>query len=265
MHTASIKWIIIKVSLLILIILAGCTKPPFGTDINVKVWRLDNSMGVALPDAQDLPPENDFAGHTAHLSFDLLRDIDIASFDKWSDSIINEIRGVQGCEKCRSYRDNFFMHSVNWISWWEKNEDWTTFVNGDAWAYIISTLHKRYATNITYEIWYLDHTMSLLPEDDDQHPVKPEPYIAAAFQMNLTFNLSSNVKPGDYESWSNKAITKIVDAPGCVGWCSSHNKLDSPRFEWTSWWNSMDEWAKFIASDDWSTILRELSEPHTAR
>jgi hypothetical protein len=198
----------------------------------------------------------------ASITFNLARGTNMEKYAEWASGVLTEIRQANGCYKCRFSNNTLDSPQVKWTSWWLRFEHWAVFTEGDQWQLILSKLRTEYAECINVEIWALDHSLSLLPEEQDDQPTKPQPYVGADVEANITFNLTPGINPRKYREWANDAIIKIVKAPGCLCWSSAHNAMDSPRVEWISWWESVDAWAKFTASNDWQTILLKLTEPN---
>jgi hypothetical protein len=252
------------VVMLTIMCLSRCSpKLPFANCVNVKIWKFDNSMGVLHPnDADNTGIAEPVAYTEVSVTFNIARGTNMEEYKEWATGVLTKVRSAQGCYKCRFSTNILDSPRAKWTAWWLDFNHWAAFTESDQWQSILFNLHSKYANCINIEIWALDNSLSLLPEEQDEQQTKPEPYGGAEIEANMTFNLTPGVNPKKYGEWTNGAITKMINAPGCVGWCSAHNALDSPRVEWISWWNSMDDWAKFTASADWQKILLELSEPN---
>jgi hypothetical protein len=263
MNNQVAKSIMTTMVMLAIMCLTQCCRTQFANDVNVELWKFDNSMGVLHPDSVDTTGIVQPVEYTeASITFNLARGTNMEKYTEWASGVLTEIRQANGCYKCRFSNNTLDSPQVKWTSWWLRFEHWAVFTEGDQWQLILSKLRTEYAECINVEIWALDHSLSLLPEEQDDQPTKPQPYVGADVEANITFNLTPGINPRKYREWANDAIIKIVKAPGCLCWSSAHNAMDSPRVEWISWWESVDAWAKFTASNDWQTILLKLTEPN---
>ena len=233
-----------------------------------------------------------------HLTCNPMQGMEEEEFQSWLDEIVDKLANTEGCLKAQASLNVLDSPRIEITSWWQAMDDWTQFVRDDYWQSQLARLHSSCGTDLNVELWRLDNPLTLAPEEGEQHPVKPEPtnqnpeeqgeeganqqpsltppeeqeeqpvkpepFTGAGIEVDLTFNLNPDVEPETYERWVRRSTTKIRNAAGCLGWCTSRNILDSPRMRVTSWWKSLDSWANFAESDDWQTILRQLSERHAA-
>jgi hypothetical protein len=113
------------------------------------------------------------------------------------------------------------------------------------------------ATDVSIRLWELDTIVaSVQPEDDPEHPKKPEPITNT--EMHLTFNVTSGVTEDNLEKWLNKTYDAVRNTRDWDLVILCHNILDSPQKKWIASWTSIGGWTEFAKSTGWQSALAAL-------